>query len=144
MKEADFFRGLVCPKKGQRILRVFKCALVAGMLAANISGASAGTAMTYQGRLASGGIPVNGVYDLAFSLYDAATNGSQIGVSVTNSSVLVSNGLFVATLDFGSNAFTGEGRWLEIAVRSGVNSFTILSPRQALSAAPYAISALNV
>ena len=100
--------------------------------------------MTYQGQLNSGGIAVNGPYDFTFSLFSAPTNGSQIGVTLTNSPVLVSNGLFTTTLDFGSEPFTGEGRWLEIAVRADTNAFAILSPRQALSATPYAISALSV
>src|SRR5205085_3757006 len=54
----------------------------------------------------------------------------------------VSNGLFTAALDFGSTAFWGAGRWLEIAVRpAGNGSYTTLAPRQALTATPYASSA---
>ena len=145
MKAGYFATSLSYPEANSRgIVPGLKYALLAGALAANLHGALAGTAMTYQGQLASGGIPANGIYDFTFCLYDAPTNGSQIGVTLTNSAVLVSNGLFVASLDFGREAFTAEGRWLEIAVRSGANPFTILTPRQPLSAAPYAISALNV
>ena len=41
-----------------------------------------GTAFTYQGRLADGGNPANGVYDFQFELYDAETNGVQVGSPV--------------------------------------------------------------
>src|SRR5205823_1688788 len=44
-------------------------------------------------------------------------------------------------LDFGTGAFQGSARWLELAVRpTGGGTFTTLSPRQALTAAPYALS----
>jgi len=46
-------------------------------------------------------------------------------------------------LDFGTDAFNGDGRWLEIGVRSGTNDFAILNPRQPLAPTPYAITALN-
>ena len=43
-------------------------------------------------------------------------------------------------LDFGSNAFGGDARWLQIAVQcSGDTGFTTLSPRQPLTPAPYAL-----
>ena len=102
-----------------------------------------GTAISYQGRLVDGGLPANGAYDLTFSLYDAPANGLQIGPTLTNTGVIVSNGLFTAALDFGAAAFSGDARWLELSVRSGTNDFTLLTPRQPIAAAPYAISAIN-
>ena len=102
--------------------------------------AALGTAFTYQGQLKSGGNPVNGNCDFQFSLWDAVTDGTQIGTTQTKTNVSVSNGLFTTSLDFGS-AFTGDARWLAIAVRcpAGSGSYTNLSPRQALTAAPYAL-----
>jgi len=46
-------------------------------------------------------------------------------------------------LDFGSSAFSGDSRWLEIAVRcpAGGGPYTSLDPRQPLTAAPYALYA---
>jgi hypothetical protein len=102
-----------------------------------------GTAFTYQGRLNDGGSPANGNYDLQFTVYDAVTNGNAVSFLLTNSAVGVSSGLFVTTLDFGPGIFTGPARWLDIGVRTNgnTNAFTILFPRQHLTAVPYAIFA---
>src|ERR1022692_4985378 len=103
-----------------------------------------GTAFTYQGRLNDGATPASGTYDLRFIVYDNSAGGSQQGPLLTNSATAVSNGLFTATLDFG-NQFPGADRWLEIGVRTnGGGSFFTLSPRQALTPAPYAITAGNL
>ena len=102
-----------------------------------------GSAFTYQGRLINGTNPATGTYDLRFAVYDANTNGTQQGVTLTNTATAVSNGLFTVTLDFG-NQFPGANRWLDIAVRTNGNgAFTPLAPRQALTATPYAIQAAN-
>jgi len=104
------------------------------------------TAFTYQGRLNDNGAPANGNYDLQFSLRDAVANGNQIGSSVTNAPVAVSNGLFTVTLNFGgANVFPGADRWLEIGVRTNgnVSAYTTLAPRQALTPTPYSLFAAN-
>ena len=105
-----------------------------------------GTAFTYQGRLNDGASAANGFYDLRFTLFDSTNAGTAIGLIVTNTASPVSNGLFTASLDFGPNAFNGDARWLEIAVRTNglANSFTPLTPRQPLTPAPYAIRASAV
>jgi hypothetical protein len=104
-----------------------------------------GTAFTYQGRLESGGAPANGSFDLRFILYNAEAGGSQVGAILTNAATAISNGLFTVTLDFGAGVFTGADRWLEIGVRpSGGGAFTTLSPRQKLTATPYAITSANL
>jgi hypothetical protein len=99
------------------------------------------TGFTYQGRLTDGGNPANGVYDFRFILYDASLGGDQVGLIITTEDLTVSDGYFIAQLDFGAGVFIGQARWLEIAVRPGASSdsYTILSPRQALTAAPYAL-----
>lgn len=104
---------------------------------------------TYQGRLDSGGVPVNGNCDLRFRLYDAASGGAQIGGQQTSANITVSDGLFVVALNasdqFGPTAFNGDRRWLEIDVRcpAGGGGYTTLAPRQPLNPAPYAIHALS-
>ena len=101
-----------------------------------------GTSFTYQGQLSNSAGPVSGSCDFQFSLWDAASAGSQVGATVAANAVTVSNGLFMVTLDFGASPFGGEARWLLIAVRcpAGSGAFAQLSPRQALTAAPYALT----
>ncbi len=98
-----------------------------------------GTAFTYQGRLTDEGRPADGPYDFQFELYDAASDGTLLG-TVTVEDVPVTDGLFTVRLDFG-DAFSGEARYLAIGVRPGdsTGAYTILSPRQELTAAPYAL-----
>ena len=88
-------------------------------------------------------MPANGAYDMQFTLYDADTGGNQVGGDVTKDEVSVTDGLFTVLLDFGSGAFAGESRWLDIGVRPGadVGAFTLLSPRQAITPSPYTIFA---
>lgn len=100
-----------------------------------------GTAFNYQGRLDNGGTPANGFYDVTFTLFSVASGAGQIGSPQTSLATPVSNGLFTVTLDFGAN-FPGAGRWLELAVRTnGGGVYTVLEPRQPITAAPYAITA---
>jgi hypothetical protein len=109
-----------------------------------------GTAFAYQGRLKSAGAPLNATADFQFSLWDAAgsgsppTGGTQIGGTQAVNNLTVAGGLFTVQLNaggqFGAAAFNGDARWLQIAVRSpaGSGPFTTLSPRQLITATPYA------
>jgi hypothetical protein len=62
----------------------------------------------------------------------------------------VTAGRFTAALndggEFGGNAFNGNARWLQVAVRApaGGGGFTTLAPRQPMNATPYALFALSV
>jgi hypothetical protein len=106
--------------------------------------AAQGTAFNYQGLLDDGSGPVTGQYNVAFTIWTAASGPSQVGGAITNS-LMVSNGLLAVTLDFGPGIFTGPDRWLEIRVRTnGAAAFVTLSPRQKLLAVPYAITAGNL
>ncbi len=103
-----------------------------------------GSAFTYQGRLFDDGVPASVPHDFTFSLWDALSGGSQVGTAMPPVNDLpVSDGYFTAVLDFGANAFDGQARWLEVSVRPGssTGSYTTLTPRQALTAAPYALNA---
>lgn len=106
-----------------------------------------GTAFTYQGRLTDGGSPVDGTCDFLFTLWDSLSDlTGQVGGVQSETSVPVTNGLFTVQLngagEFGTEAFTGEARWLLIALRcpAGSGDYTPLSPRQELTATPYALS----
>jgi len=101
------------------------------------------SAFTYQGHLSNGSGLASGRYDLSFELFDDATAGASQG-ALTNTAVAVSNGLFTIALDFGPSVFDGNDRWLEIgATTNGGVMFQTLSPRQQLTATPYAIKAAN-
>lgn len=114
--------------------------MVAGIVAA---GGFTPTSLTYNGRLVEGGLPANGSYEFRLSLHDDPSAGDIIGLVQTNRDVTVSNGLFAITVDLGSNAFTGDVRWLEVGVRTngGLEDFTTLSPRQILKPVPLALVA---
>ena len=101
------------------------------------------TAFTYQGRLNDNGAAASGVYDLQLAVFNAATNGSPVGVTNTLEDMAVSNGLFTVTFDPGAGVFDGAARWLEIRVRPGASTgaFTPLAPRQKITPAPMAIYA---
>jgi hypothetical protein len=108
-------------------------------------GIAQGTAFTYQGRLNDGASPANGTYDLQFLLFNVNQFGFPIGPILTNTAVVVNDGLFTAALDFGSGVFTGTNYWLEISVRTnGGGAFATLTPRQPVTPSPYAIFAQNV
>jgi hypothetical protein len=128
----------------KKLMHIVGNSMLAFSLVSGAQVAAQGTAFTYQGRLNDGGAAASGSYDLRFAIYDAGSGGSLIAGPVTNSATAISNGLFVAALDFGAGVFTGPGRWLEIGVRTNSGSpeaFTTLGQRQALTPSPYAIFA---
>lgn len=100
---------------------------------------------TFQGQLQASGLPVISTADFQFALFDAPSGGVQVGLTVSKSNVAMSNGAFTVSLDFGTAAFQGDSRWLEVSVRSpaGAGGFTTLAPRQLLTAAPNATFSLQ-
>jgi hypothetical protein len=106
--------------------------------------AAQGTSFTYQGRLDTNGVPLNGTVSLRPSLWDASTGGTLVAAnSPTDFPATLTNGLFTATLNFGAAAFNGQPRWLEWEVSHG-GPFITLSPRQPVTPTPYAMLAGNV
>ncbi|MBK8836686.1 MAG: hypothetical protein IPO29_18280 [Anaerolineae bacterium] len=99
-----------------------------------------GFAFTYQGQLRSGNATINGSCDIAFRVFDAESSGGQVGATLTKTVVLTGS-LFTTALDFGPGVFGGDARWLDLQVRcpAGSGPFAGLAPRQALTAAPYAL-----
>jgi alpha-tubulin suppressor-like RCC1 family protein len=101
-----------------------------------------GTAFSYQGRLNDGASAASGIYDLRFTVHGEIAAIGMVAGPVTNTATLVSNGLFTVLLDFGPGVFTGEGRWLELGVRTnGGSGFATLTPRQPIAATPHALFA---
>jgi hypothetical protein len=106
------------------------------------------TAFTLQGRLDDAGVAADGLHDLRFRLFDAASGGAQLGPTLCIDSLLVTEGLFTATLDFGPQFSAPAQRFIEIDVRrdAGLScadpaGFDTLSPRQLITAAPLATHA---
>jgi hypothetical protein len=102
-----------------------------------------GTGFTYQGELKTLGEPLNGSVDLEVALFDVEIDGVSLDV-LELQNIPVTNGLFTIQLDFGAEIFNGDARWLEIAVRSphdptDTEILTTLTPRQPLTANPYAL-----
>ncbi len=130
------------------IFRIFSILLVVLLMSVTASARPLdappplGTGFTYQGKLTDGGAPANGIYDFEFTLNDALSGGNPVGSPVTQKEVTVTNGLFTVQLDFG-DVFDGTPRYLEIGVQPGGSggAYTPLTPRQQLSATPYAIYA---
>jgi hypothetical protein len=125
-----------------RIARTVLC--VFGLASVLWYAGAQGTAFTYQGTLKHLGVPANGPYDFRFSLWDAASGGTQIGSTIQRTMVNVQDGLFTVTLDFG-NVWDGNPRFLQIAVRpANTGGYTTLSPRIPIMSAPYASFAFRV
>lgn len=105
-----------------------------------LPGLAQSTAFTFQGRLNDTNGPVNGAYDMRFTLYDQLGGA---GPQFILAPVLVTNGLFTVYVDFGAGYFTGSDRTVEVAVRPWppFGAYTALSPRQPITPAPYAIFA---
>ncbi len=124
-------------------MRTFLAALAVSLGASSALAQS--TAFTYQGLLKNGGQPVNGLHDLRFSLFTAASGGVQVGTTQCVDNVTVTNGVFTSTIDFGQQFATPSTPFLQIELRADTGltcatttGFTALSPRQSLTAAPLA------
>lgn len=102
-------------------------------------------AFTYQGRFNDGAAPAMGTFNMQFSLWDSVSGGTQIGSTISNTSVSANNGVFTVTLDFGTPFTAGADRFLEIAVKKPADgSYTTLAPRQPVLNAPYATVARSL
>jgi hypothetical protein len=118
------------------LIRLF--ALVALVLSAAVAAQPQESAFSYQGRLEQNGVPANGNFDFTFALFAAASGGTAIGSPLSRPDVAVDDGLFTVELDFGSTAFDGSQRFLQVTVNG-----TTLAPRTAIGTTPYASVALT-
>lgn len=78
--------------------------------------------------------------DFIFRLYDLPDGGKQIGPSLQKTSVLVSDGTFITTIDFGdlsTTLSTFKEVWLQVEVRrpGETDGFSPLSPRHRIAVA---------
>lgn len=132
-------------KRRTQHLAIGTCVLIIGL--SHAAGATLSNGFTYQGRLEDGELLADGYYDFRFQLMTDATGGTALGNTITMTAVDVSDGLFTVLLnennEYGSTAFDGSPRWLSIAVRPSGSAlgFELLSPRQQITACPYAAAA---
>ncbi|MHC4086623.1 MAG: tail fiber domain-containing protein [Planctomycetota bacterium] len=134
--------------KSTKILTILVLALGLVVCPPKVIGAAPmGTAFTYQGRLIDANNASDGLYDFQFKLFDGPNTltAEQMGVTIDVNEMDVIDGYFTVELDFGGGVFDGNARWLEISARPGEligpDPYTTLSPRQALTPAPYALFA---
>ncbi|MEM1330179.1 MAG: hypothetical protein AAGG07_06435 [Planctomycetota bacterium] len=101
------------------------------------------TTFVYQGQISDGDGPVNYDINVIATLFDAATDGTELGQNVLFD-VPVTNGSFTLDLDYGL-MFNDENRWLELSVKQSGTAlpFTTLAPRQQIRATPFALFALD-
>jgi hypothetical protein len=129
----------------------FVCA-AAVALAASLAHAQGpvSTAFTFQGVFQNNGAPAVGAFDFEFRLYDSPAGLNQIGPTICTSGVL-SDGHMGTQLDFGTQ-FAGQKRYLALSARpqdvsvacyENEGTYTVLYPRQELTAAPNAVFSLN-
>jgi len=136
--------------KTVKILTILLLSLCLMFWHAEVSAEPMGTAFTYQGRLLDANGPSDGMYDFQFKLYDNANviDGNQVGSDVNVPDVDVIDGYFTVVLEFGSDVFNGDARWLEIEVRQAdsndPNDFITLSPRQEVTPTPYALQTRGI
>ncbi|HYE61726.1 MAG TPA: hypothetical protein VD997_06995 [Phycisphaerales bacterium] len=130
-------------------MRTILAALVLAPFALTVAAAPAlaQTAFTYQGRLDNAGEPASGPHDLRFRLFH---NSTPIGPTLCADNLDVQNGLFTVTLDFSEILTPGFSYFLEVEVRADTGlacadttGYTVLSPRQPITSAPRAVSALS-
>jgi len=134
-----------------RIITPLTLLLLASAQPAPTAAATLGRSFTYQGQLSQAGNPISGMVTLRFSLWDAAgigdppVGGTSIGTNQLIKNVPVDRGVFSVAVnsgdEFGSAAFNGQARWLQVEVcsDSSCTSATVLGPRQPMTAAPYAL-----
>lgn len=102
-------------------------------------------AFTYQGRLSDNSLSPTAVYQMQFKVFSELAGGSQVGSTVENLNVSVTNGVFTVQINVNEPlAFRGANRFLEISVRrNSGEAYSTLTPRQQITAVPYAIHSQN-
>jgi len=132
--------------------RHLRSSILTGILALAAGGSVAlgepSTAFSYQGQLRENGAPRTGLYDMRFTLFDAASGGSAVSAVFGAPGIQVSGGLFSAMVDFGAASspgapgFFGNGtRFLQVEVSpAGAGTYVALLPRQPLGSVPSALA----
>lgn len=95
--------------------------------------------INYQGHLRdSFGSPLTGAFNMQFQFWTDPVGGIPVGDPISESGVVVTNGLFSVKLDVDESHFNGQGLWLEVTVEG-----ELLGPRQEILPVPYAVHSLE-
>lgn len=132
--------------KAKKMLTILALALGLMVWQVEVSEAEPmGTAWTYQGRLIDANEAAEGLYDFQFKLFNDPCTGAQQGSTVDVNDLDVIDGYFTLELDFGSDVFDGDARWLEttVAHADGSDPCT-LKPRQEITPTPYALQTRGI
>jgi subtilisin-like proprotein convertase family protein len=105
------------------------------------------SAFTYQGVLKENDVPLEGIANLRFSLWNTLQGndpGNRVVGPVSVNNVPVQNGVFTASVDLGDlSSLTPAGYFVQVEVSTPFNpAFVPLSPRQPLTSTPFAGRAL--
>lgn len=113
------------------------------LLVAGPTCAQAPNVSTYQGRLQESGLPVSGVRMVEVRLCDALSGGSCYpAAGAASQGVTVLNGVFKTTFTIPSGVDLSTRAWfMEVAVGLPAGALNTMSPREQLSAIPYAVYA---
>jgi hypothetical protein len=96
--------------------------------------------INFQGRLVSSdATPITEPTLITFNLYDVPTGGTAIGNQIDKTINPDNNGTFSTTLEFNSSYFNESDRYLEVQVQGDL----AMTPRQRISAVPYAYRAIT-
>ncbi|MGB5106158.1 MAG: hypothetical protein WBP29_04240 [Candidatus Zixiibacteriota bacterium] len=123
-------------RPGAKISFALSC-LAALLLAATVAQAEVPALMSYQGRLQdSVGAPLDGTFDIAFAIYDVASDGTALWTETQ--SVVVNEGLFIVLLGavqpIPADLFGAQARYLGVTVGTDPE----MSPRRQIVTAAYA------
>ncbi|MFN0012214.1 MAG: hypothetical protein ACKVS8_11295 [Phycisphaerales bacterium] len=96
---------------------------------------------TYRALVNDGTAPANGAYDVQARLFNALAGGTQVGSMFQALGVNIANGQLLTPMSFGSpTLYNGQRLWVELSLRAaGSPTYTTLSPRQEMTAVPYAL-----
>lgn len=103
---------------------------------------------TYHGQLKRHGLPYSGPVALEVSLWDLPMDGQLLEGPLAIDYVPVENGLFQTVIDFGDGSFGHGTRWLQVSVCTenctSPEAFTVLQPRQLITAVPFALQTRGI
>lgn len=102
-------------RKPNRYPEMAAVVVMAFLCAGIVSAATVTQSTTYQGKLTdAAGNPLTGTYSVKFSLWDAATGGTEL---IQNyQTVTAVNGLFTTPVSFPPYRFDGSALWLGVTV----------------------------